>query len=159
MTSSDHRGLKLPLTTAAIGNSNQSVIRNQSSPYRGTQRGRKLKLSGKRLGAPPAADPASRQPFDPSQTSRTELARCDRRSKPAHHPPCSRRCCVDDLQRWPFMPSAPRAPRTRSTCSFTRRHGRSTHLHVSVELHASHSHDHMTARMYMLAWPSLSWIC
>jgi hypothetical protein len=61
---------------------------------------------------------------------------------------CSRRWCEDVLQRWSCMLSAPLTPQPRSACPFAHRHGRSNHLHVSVEPHVPHSHDHMVARMW-----------
>ena len=108
------------------------------------------KLIGNRLGAAPPGH--SRELIKCIIRKHRELARARATSpSPASAPSmihCSRRWCEDVLQRWSCMLSAPLTPQPRSACPFAHRHGRSNHLHVSVEPHVPHSHDHMVARMW-----------
>ena len=113
---------------------------------RGTQEGYIAVLSGNRLWAPPPERSPRNIRCIPSQTYRT----CTRPHRPSslrRHHPSALGAAEDGLQWSSCMLSAPRAPQTRSACPFARRHDRSSHLHVFVEPHAPHSHDHMIVRM------------
>ena len=70
------------------------------------------------------------------------------RGRLRRHHPSALDAGEDGLQLWLWMLSALRAPQAHSTCRFECPHSGSTHLHVVVEPHAPHSHDHMIVCMY-----------
>ena len=114
----------------------------------GTQGGPKTKLLGNRIGAAPRTRCAPQSSLDRSISTQTIANGNLTRGRLRRHHPSALDAGEDGLQLWLWMLSALRAPQAHSTCRFECPHSGSTHLHVVVEPHAPHSHDHMIVCMY-----------